>query len=397
MAMTMNRRAFLDTMCLGGLATFARPRVSFAQVQQSGRLVFVLLRGGFDGLAAVAPHGDPAYRALRGSLAFEDDDLVHLTPMFGLSPGLAPLREAWDRNELVVLHAMAIPYRTRSHFDGQAVLETGIDRPEGSADGWLNRLLQVIPGKRSGIAIASGMPRSLAGRFDVQTWSPAQLGVVDDAYLDHLATLYRADRELHGRFEAALQQRVTVGEEPMENGSGLARRSCGGGGIVPLLQATARILGVEGGPNVAAVEFSGWDTHANQGLVGGPLDRLLGQLAEGLMTFRSEMGAAWAKTTVVVMTEFGRTARPNGTRGTDHGTAGAGFLLGPTVARSAVFSDWPGLSDSALFEGRDLRPTLDTRAVLKGAIAGTFDLTATQADRVFPSSSPVRGAYELMA
>jgi uncharacterized protein (DUF1501 family) len=395
--MTMNRRAFLETMCLGGLATFGRPRVSFAQVQQTGRLVFVLLRGGFDGLAAVAPYGDPAYRSLRGSLAYDDDDLVSLTPMFGLSPGLAPLREAWDRNELVVLHAMAIPYRTRSHFDGQAVLETGVDRPEGSADGWLNRLLQVIPGKRSGIAIASGMPRSLTGTFDVQTWSPAQLGAVDDAYLDRLATRYRSDRELHGRFEAALQHHNTVGAESMPSGTGPARGSRGGGGIILLMQAAARIMRVEGGPNVAAVEFSGWDTHANQGLVGGPLDRLLGQLAEGLMTFRGEMGPAWSKTTVVVMTEFGRTARPNGTRGTDHGTAGAGFLLGSTVARSAVFSDWPGLADRALFEGRDLRPTLDTRAVLKGAIAGTFDLTAAQADRVFPSSSSVRGAYQLMA
>ncbi len=394
----MNRRTFLETMCLGGLATFGRPRVTFAQVRQPGRLVFVLLRGGFDGLAAVAPHGDPAYRSLRGSLAFEDDDLVPLNGLFGLSPGLAPLREAWDHNELVVLHAMAIPYRTRSHFDGQAILETGIDRPAGSADGWLNRLLQVMPGRRSGIAIASGMPRSLTGTFDVQTWSPAQLGAVDDAYLDRLATLYRSDRVLHGRFEAALQQHVTVGEEPMAAGRP-AHRSLGAGGragIAPLMRAAARIMRPDTGPNVAAVEFSGWDTHANQGLVGGALDRLLGQLAEGLMTFRADMGPAWSTTTVVVMTEFGRTARPNGTRGTDHGTAGAGFLLGPTVAKSAVFSDWPGLAANELFEGRDLRPTLDTRAVLKAAIAGTFDLTAAQADRVFPSSGAVRGAYELM-
>jgi uncharacterized protein (DUF1501 family) len=386
----MNRRTFLETMCLGGLATFGRPRVTFAEVPQTGRLVFVLLRGGFDGLAAVAPYGDPAYRSLRGSLAFDESDLVPLDSLFGLSPGLAPLREAWDHNELVILHAMAIPFRTRSHFDGQAVLETGIDRPEGSADGWLNRLLQVMPGKRSGIAIASGMPRSLTGTFDVQTWSPAQLGAVDDAYLVRLATLYRSDRVLHGRFEAALQQHVTIGEDPMAGGGG--RR----GGITPLLQAAARIMRAGGGPNVAAVEFSGWDTHANQGLAGGALDRLLGQLADGLMTFRAEMGPAWATTTVVVMTEFGRTARPNGTRGTDHGTAGAGFLLGPKVAKSAVFSDWPGLTGNALFEGRDLRPTLDTRAVLKAAIAGTFDLTAAQVDRVFPSSSQVRGAYQLM-
>jgi uncharacterized protein (DUF1501 family) len=162
------------------------------------------------------------------------------------------------------------------------------------------------------------------------------------------------------------------------------------------MQASARILRQNTGPNVAAVEFSGWDTHANQGLAGGALDRLLGQLAEGLSAFRTEMGAAWSNTTVVVMTEFGRTARPNGTRGTDHGTAGAGFVIGPLVARSRVIADWPGLQDQALFEGRDVNPTLDTRSVLKGAIAATFDLTAQQADRVFPGSAGARGLYEMM-
>jgi uncharacterized protein (DUF1501 family) len=234
------------------------------------------------------------------------------------------------------------------------------------------------------------MPRSMTGPFEVQTWSPTQLGVEDDEYLERLAVLYRADGTLHGRFEAALQQRDQVGEEEMARGG--ARR----GGITPLMQAAARILRTSTGPNVAAVEFSGWDTHANQGLAGGALDRLLGQLADGLVAFRAEMGTAWSDTTVVVMTEFGRTARPNGSRGTDHGTAGAGFLLGPKLARSAVLSDWPGLSEGALYEGRDLKPTLDTRAVLKGAIAATFDLTSSQADRVFPGSDGVRGRYDLM-
>jgi uncharacterized protein (DUF1501 family) len=131
-------------------------------------------------------------------------------------------------------------------------------------------------------------------------------------------------------------------------------------------------------------------------MAGGQLDRLLGQLAEGMLAFRTEMGAAWASTTVVVMTEFGRTARPNGTGGTDHGTAGAGFVIGPNVARSAVVSDWPGLSQRSLYEGRDLQPTVDTRSVLKGVVGGVFDLTAAQADRVFPGSEGARGMYDLM-
>ena len=390
MEIRMKRRDFVRSMCLGGLATFGLPIVTFAQVRQKGRLVFVLLRGGFDGLAAIVPYGDPAYAGLRGAFAFEESDLVVLDDTFGLAPGLSPMREIWERGELAAIHAMAIPFRTRSHFDGQAILETGIDKPIGSSDGWLNRLLQVMSGERSGIAIASGMPRSMTGPFNVQTWSPTQLGAVEDEYLDRLASLYRTDRILQGPFEAAVQQKNIVGEEMSARGN--AQRS----GITPLMQATARILRADGGPNIAAVEFSGWDTHANQGMAGGALDRLLGQLADGLTAFRTDMGNAWNDTTLVVMTEFGRTARPNGTRGTDHGTAGAGFVIGPSVAKSVVHTDWPGLADRSLFEGRDLWPTLDTRAVLKAAISGTFDLSATQVDRVFPDSGPVRGAYDLM-
>ena len=388
--MNMDRRSFMRQMCLGGIATFALPGVTFAQVKQDGRFVFVLLRGGFDGLAAVVPFGDDAYARLRSGFAFEESELFALNELFGLAPGLSPLRDLWQANELVALHAMAIPYRTRSHFDGQAILETGIDRPIGSSDGWLNRLLQVMSGKRSGIAIAAGMPRSMTGTYEVQTWSPTQLGLVDDAYLQRLGALYRTDKALYGRFEAAVQQQDTVGEEPMARGN--ARR----GGVGSIMQAAARILRQDDGPNIAAMEFSGWDTHANQGLAGGALDRLLGQLAEGLMTFRTDMGPAWSNTTVVVMTEFGRTARANGTRGTDHGTAGAGFIIGPKVAKSAVFTDWPGLDDRLLFEGRDLKPTLDVRAVLKAAIAGTFDLSRPQLDRVFPNAPEVRPLYDLL-
>ncbi|HAC07048.1 MAG TPA: hypothetical protein DCF71_14460, partial [Gemmatimonadetes bacterium] len=354
------------------------------------KMVFVLLRGGFDGLAALVPIGDPDYANIRGGMAFRASDIVTLSDEFGLAPGLAPLRQLWDDEELVALHAMAIPYRTRSHFDGQAILETGLARPDGASDGWLNRLLQIMDGERSGIAVAAGMPRSLSGEHSVTTWSPAELGAVDDAYIERLSLLYRADRDLHGRFEAALQMKDVAPD--MGGMSGRAPR----GQMAPIMSAAAKFLREPGGPNVAALEFSGWDTHANQGMVGGQLDRLLGQLARGVLTFREEMGDEWANTTVVVMTEFGRTARPNGTRGTDHGTAGAGFVIGPNVVRSAVISDWPGLAERSLFESRDLRPTLDTRSVLKGVIAGVFDLTASQADRVFPGSESTRGLYELM-
>jgi uncharacterized protein (DUF1501 family) len=392
-------------MCLGGLATSGLPEVHFARVREGGRLVFVLLRGGFDGLAAVAPTFDPDYYDLRRSLAAERDELLELADGFALTPGLAPLRDFWERDELLVLHAMAIPVRTRSHFDGQAILETGLADPSGTADGWLNRLLQVMEGERSGIAVAAGMPRSLMGEAPVSTWSPVELGVVDDAYLDRLHLLYRSDPALLGRFEAALGM-LDVGEEAEATGmmgageSGETPRNRRRGGRASpeaLFRAAARLMRGSEGPNVAAMEFSGWDTHANQGLVGGNLDRQLGRLAEGLAAFREAMGAEWEGTTVVVMTEFGRTARPNGSGGTDHGTAGAGFVLGSRIAGSRVVTDWPGLSARALYEARDLAPTLDTRAVLKAVLAGTFDLTRAQADRVFPGSGGVRGLWELMA
>jgi uncharacterized protein (DUF1501 family) len=388
----MKRRDFVLGMCAGGLATLAAPMVSFARVPGRGKFVFVLLRGGFDGLAAVVPHGDPGYRSLRGPMAYEAADLVDLGDGFGMCPGLSPLSQLWDANQLAVVHAMAIPYRTRSHFDGQAILETGLSRPDGGSDGWLNRLLQVMDGERAGLAVAAGMPRSLSGEFPVATWSPVELGALDDGYLERLHVLYRADRALYDRFEAGLQMREVVADEDMAGSMRGGRQ----GRIAPVMRAAARFISQPDGPNVAAVEFGGWDTHANQGMAGGNLDRLLGQLADGIVAFREEAGDAWSDTTLVVMTEFGRTARPNGTGGTDHGTAGAGFVIGPGVSRSRILTDWPGLGERSLYEGRDLEPTLDTRAVLKGVIAGVFDLTASQTGRVFPDSDGVRPIYDLV-
>jgi uncharacterized protein (DUF1501 family) len=388
-----DRRAFARAMCLGGLATFTLPGVTFARVPGRSRLVFVLLRGGLDGLAAVVPVGDPAYAGLRAAMGYDPAALTPLSDGFALAPGLAPLGELWQAGQLTALHGMAIPYRTRSHFDGQAVLETGLDRPQGASDGWLNRLLQVMDGERSGIAVAAGLPRSLDGAFPVTTWSPSRLGVVEDAYLDRLHVLYQRDAVLHDRFEAALQLQETGGAAGMDGGAGAMNR---GNAVAPVMRAAARFLAEENGPNVAAVEFGGWDTHANQGAAGGPLDRRLAQLAEGILALREELAETWADTTVVVMTEFGRTARPNGSGGTDHGTAGAGFVIGPNVGGSRVLADWPGLAERELYEGRDLRPTLDTRAVLKGVTAGVFDLSTAQADRIFPGSTAVTGAWGIM-
>lgn len=399
MTNTLDRRRFLLGMCAGGLATMSAPVFSFATVPGQQRLVFVLLRGAMDGLASIVPAGDRNYLRIRGAMAFSPSDLHTLDNTFGLAPGLSPLAGFWQRGEMLALHAMAIPYRTRSHFDAQAVLETGLSKPSGTADGWLNRLLQVMDGDRAGIAIAAGMPRSLQGSYPVTTWSPSRLGVTSDDYLDRLHFLYREDRLLSDRFEAALQLDELSGnsmssDRPGQRGPGNRDPRAG---VDRIMKAAAAILKEEGGPNVAALEISGWDTHAGQGGRGGQLDRRLEGLARGLVTLQQELDDLWQETTVVVMTEFGRTAAPNGSGGTDHGTAGAGFVLGPRVSKSKVVADWPGLARGDLFEGRDLRQTLDTRAVLKAVIASTFELTTAQTNKVFPDSSAVRPLFDLMA
>ena len=402
MSNTLDRRRFLLGMCAGGLATLSAPVFSFATVPGRQRLVFVLLRGAMDGLASIVPVGDPNYARIRGNMALAPGDLKALGKTFGLAPGLSPLHSFWQKGEMLALHAMAIPYRTRSHFDAQAILETGLSKPSATADGWLNRLLQVMDGERAGIAIAAGMPRSLQGNYPVTTWSPSRLGVTSDDYLDRLHFLYREDRLLSDRFEAALQLDELSGDSMQAdrpgNGNSRGPNNRGSGaGVNRIMQAAAKILKEDGGPNVAALEISGWDTHAGQGGKGGQLDRRLEGLAGGLITLEKELGELWQNTTVVVMTEFGRTAAPNGSGGTDHGTAGAGFVLGARVSKSAVVTDWPGLASRDLFEGRDLRQTLDTRAVLKAVIASTFELTTAQTNKVFPDSSAVRPLYDLMA
>ena len=210
----MDRRTFIRGMCAGGVATFASPLATLATVPSPSKFVFVLLRGGLDGLAAVVPMGDPNYSKIRQQMGFKKTDIIELQQGFGLAPGLASLKSLWDANEFAAVQAMAIPYRTRSHFDGQAILETGLDRPKGSSDGWLNRLLQVMGGDHSGIAVGAVLPLSLSGQHPVMTWSPTRLGVVEDGYLDRLHLLYRSDRRLADRFEAALN----LGKDAGANG-----------------------------------------------------------------------------------------------------------------------------------------------------------------------------------
>jgi uncharacterized protein (DUF1501 family) len=393
----MRRRSFLkNAAMLGAVSSLPLARLAFARAETDARFVFIILRGGLDGLAAVPAFGDPDYGRQRGRLALDTTgqrSILKLDSDFGLHPSLAGLHELYGAGELIVFHAIATPYRKRSHFDAQDLLENGLAIHGRRQDGWLNRALRVMPGdsmSAQGYAIAMSMnaPLVMRGEYPVNTWSPSKWREPDDSTLDRIARMYASYPALAGRLaEGRAMQALasaTVSKPDKEQR-----------GAVRLSQTAGTFLAEEDGPRIAAIEFGGWDTHAGQGSAQGNLSNRLRRLDQNLLALRDTLGPSWRNTTVLVVTEFGRTVAVNGSQGTDHGTAGCAFLLGGAVKGGRVLTDWPGLSPQALYEGRDLRPTTDLRAVFKGVLAEQFDLPdATLARTVFPDSAnvkPMRG------
>jgi len=384
------------------LAPFAH--IAHAVANPDARFVLVILRGGLDGLAAVPPYGEPQYRNLRGSLALDSPGngggaVLKLDGLFGLHPALTNLHAMYGAGELSVLHAVATPYRERSHFDGQKVLEAGLDSPATSAGGWLNRALAELAktgDARDAIALAESVPLVLRGDFAVDAWAPSRLPGTDDDTLARVRALYETtDPKLARRLSDALAARELAGDAGVGGrmgGGGLG----GGAQLAPLATAAARFLASADGPRIAVIDVGGWDTHANQGAGQGALALRLRGLDSGLQTLKTELGPVWGDTSMLVVTEFGRTVAVNGTRGTDHGTAGCAFLAGGAVNGGRVIADWPGLASRDLHEGRDLRATTDLRAVFKGVLAERFRLAESVLGRaVFPGSETVQALTSL--
>jgi uncharacterized protein (DUF1501 family) len=393
-----DRRRFL--IGAGALAaTAAIPNALFAHAATSSRLVVVILRGALDGLAAVPPYGDPDYAGLHRELAIGPpgaaDGALALNGTFGLHPSLAYLHERFAAGELAVFHAVASPYRDRSHFDGQNVLENGLARPIGSADGWLNRALAALPlrsgrGADRAVAISQNVPLILRGEAAVISKSPQITPDVDEDLLARLADLYSKDDWFSARLSEAAQT-----EKMMDDSGDAAAKQAPGSGYPDRVAAVARmaagLMRSDGGPEIAVIEANGWDTHANQGGAKGILAARLGGLDKALKSLADELGPLWQQTAVLVVTEFGRTAAVNGTRGTDHGTGGCAFLVGGAVRGGQVIADWPGLGRTALLDNRDLRPTLDLRSIFKAVLDEHMHIdTNTLANRVFPDGSGAR-------
>ncbi len=396
----LDRRTVLRaTAQLTLLAPFAR--IAHAAANPDARFVLVILRGALDGLAAVPAYADPQYLALRGSLALDapggDGGALKLDGLFGLHPSLANMHTMYAAGELAVLHAVATPYRDRSHFDAQKVLEAGGTGPSTSTGGWLNRALAVLASrgtKRDAVALSESLPLVLRGDFAAQTWAPSHLPDTDEDTLARVRMLYEAiDTHLATRLTDALTARELAGNAA--TASTMSGR--GGAQVAPLATAAARFLASPDGPRVAVIDVSGWDTHANQGAAQGLLAARLRGLDQGLQTLKTELGSVWQSTSVVIVTEFGRTVAVNGTRGTDHGTGTCAFLAGGAVKGGRIITDWPGLAANALRDGRDLEATTDLRAVFKGVLAGGFGLGEDALETtVFPDSIATRPLTDLL-
>jgi len=404
--MNASRRRFL--IGAGALAgTAAIPNALFAYTGGSSRLVVVILRGALDGLAAAPPFGDPNYISLHRELAIAapggPDGALALNDTFGLHPCLSFLHERFAAGELVLFHAVASPYRDRSHFDGQNVLENGLNKPIGTADGWLNRAVAALPRSKGqpadrAVAISQNVPLILRGEASVISKSPQATPDVDEDLLARLADLYSKDDWFSARLSEAVQTEKMV--DGAADSGALAKGSVRAGNpdrVGAVARMASELMRSDGGPEIAVIEASGWDTHANQGGAKGLLATRLGGLDKGLKSLADGLGPLWQQTAVLVVTEFGRTAAVNGTRGTDHGTGGCAFLVGGAVRGGQVIADWPGLGRTALLDNRDLLPTLDLRSVFKAVLDEHMHVDAnTLAKRVFPDSSGARPLHGLI-
>jgi uncharacterized protein (DUF1501 family) len=403
-----SRRELL--LASGSLFTWAYlPKLALAEGRDP-RLLVVVLRGALDGLATVAPVGDPDWIRLRGDKALLLEGAtpaLALDSFFALNPAMPNLYRLYKAKQAAIVHAAATPYRERSHFDGQDVLESGQMKPGFVDTGWLNRALGTLeaagragatPGNKPQNAFAVGpvTPLVVRGPAPVMSWTPPRLPPAADDTVMRLLDLYNhTDPQL----ARVIQERMGLAAIAKAGGMGQTPPGKAPGGGAAQVRAyfeeaagaAAKFLARPDGPRIGALSFDGWDTHADEGAANGRLASLLGALDGAVGAVESGMGDAWKETVVAVVTEFGRTARINGTEGTDHGTATVALLAGGALKGGRVIADWPGVGEAALYEKRDLNPTIDLRAVLKGLLRDHVRVDENAlATVVFPGSAKVK-------
>jgi uncharacterized protein (DUF1501 family) len=408
-----SRRAAL----IGSGALFAwsqLPKLARAEGRDP-RMLVIVLRGALDGLGTVAPVGDPDWVGLRGNRALTLDGKPAALPLdsfFALNPAMPNLHRLYRSQHATIVHAAATPYRERSHFDGQDVLESGMDKPGAVESGWLNRALvtlasggQVDPRGGRAVAVGPVTPLVVRGPAPVLSWSPRRMLPASDDTQARLLELYqhtdpRLAAALDGRIRLVALGRAAGMDAPAPEAArlpppGIERVRAF---FAEAAGTAARYLARPDGPRVGALGLVGWDTHVNEGAASGQLANLLGALDGALAAVETNMAESWRETVVAVITEFGRTARINGTDGTDHGTGTVAMLVGGALKGGRVIADWPGLKPADLYENRDLRATIDLRAVLKGVLRDHLRVERTAlADTVFPGSGDVAPMEGLVA
>ena len=385
------------------------PRQASAAMRDP-RLLVVILRGGLDGLATVAPVGDPAYASLRGDIALPasgDGAALPLDGTFALNGMMPNLHAMYGRKQALIAHAVHTPYRERSHFDGQDVLESGLPALARADDGWLNRALLRLPsaGRADprGLTLGAMVPLVMRGQAPVLSWMPKVAGIpLRESTVARLSDLYaHTDPILAKAFAQGL--RIGTIADESEKAAATAGATPASGprphrDFVDPAEAAARFMTSPEGPRIGVLSYNGWDTHAFEGPMRGQLANRLAGLDAALLAFATSMGPAWKDTVAVVVTEFGRTVRVNGTAGTDHGMATTALMVGGAIAGGRVIADWPGLGEKDLYEGRDLKPTLDLRALLKGVLRDHVGVPARALDEiVFPESAAVKPYAGLLA
>ncbi|THK34159.1 DUF1501 domain-containing protein [Ensifer sp. MPMI2T] len=376
---TFSRRGFLTSACCLAAAPIFTP-VTFAAMPGDNRLVTIVLRGAMDGLDLVQPYGEAGFARLRPTLALTPDKgLLDLDGHFGLNPAAASLMPLWRSRELAFVHAVSTPYRDqRSHFDGQDILESGGEHVAAEKTGWLNRALSVIPrsGDRKAIDVNTSTELILSGPNDVDVWaSDSNLRTARDE-MQLLMRLYAGDPI----FATAMEEATRA------NGAAMAAEPDGKRAerIVDVASLAGTML--NGDYRIASFSITGWDTHVGQA---GQFKRPAQDLAQAINALKVTLGpAAWSKTVVLAMTEFGRTVRQNGSGGTDHGTGGCALLAGGAIDGGRVLGRWPGIGDGKLLDDRDLMPTADVREVAAAMLYRQFDVTPGDlTTKIFPGLS----------
>ncbi|KQX20318.1 MULTISPECIES: DUF1501 domain-containing protein [unclassified Sphingomonas] len=369
------RRRFLRFSAIGAGALLVAPQFAFAAPETGRRFLFVIQRGAADGLDTVIPYADPAYAQLRGGLAIDPVSAIKLDELFALHPSLVEIGKMHGAGQALFVHAVASPYRERSHFDAQNVLETGGTAPYRVKDGWLNRLAGLLPAKaEDAIAFAPTVPMALRGPAEVTSYAPSALPQATDDLLARVGDLYAGDAQLDPLWRSAMATRGIAGENgPRQDPASLGKLAAG-------------FLAKSDGPRIAMMETGGWDTHSGQT---GRLAAQLKALDTMISSLRDGLGPVWNDTVVLVATEFGRTAAANGTGGTDHGTGAAAMLVGGAVKGGRVVADWPGLAQASLLDGRDLKPTAQLDALIAGAAGETFGIDPQRVARaLFADAAP---------